>query len=102
MMSRGRDLKEMCDCTVMVNECAAKQHHLTVCKMTLMVKKKKEEKVKPKIRWWKPKETSCHETFREEVTRISGGEEWFLDGWDKTAEMLRKKVKTVLGVTFGK
>ena len=54
----------MCDCTVMVNECVARQHRIVMCKMALMVKKKKAEKVKPKIRWWKVKETSCEEAFR--------------------------------------
>ena len=47
-MCRRRDLKEMCDCKVMVNECVAKQHRLVVSKMALLVKKKKTEKVKPK------------------------------------------------------
>ena len=70
--------------------------------MVLMVKKKKAEKVKPKIRWWKLKETSCQEAFRQEVTRILGGKDGLPDEWDKTAEMLRKTAKTVLGVTFGK
>ena len=60
-----RNLKEMRDCTVMVNECVAKQHRIVVCKMALMVKMKKEQKVKPKIRWWKLKETSCQEAFRQ-------------------------------------
>ena len=49
VMCRRRDLKEMCDCKVMVNKCVAKQHRMMVCKMALMVKKKA-EKVKPKIR----------------------------------------------------
>ena len=75
---------------------------MVVCKMALMVKKKIAEKVKPKIRWWKQKETSCQEAFRQEVTRILGGKDELFDEWDKTAEMLRKTVKTVLGVTFGK
>ena len=70
--------------------------------MALMVKKKKAEKVKPKIRWWKLKETSCQEEFRQEVTRIMGGKDGLPNEWDKTAEMLRKTAKTVLGVTFGK
>ena len=70
--------------------------------MALMVKKKKTEKVKPKIRWWKLKETSCQEAFRQEVTRILGGKDRLPDEWDKTAEMLRKTAETVLGVTFGK
>ena len=73
VMCRRRNLKEMCDCKVILNECVAKQHGMAVCKMALMVKKKKAGKVKPKIRWWKLKETSCQEAFRQEVTRILGG-----------------------------
>ena len=65
-------------------------------------RKRKAEKVKPKIRWWKLKETSCQEAFRQEVTRILGGKDGLPDEWDKTAEMLRKTAETVLGVTFGK
>ena len=43
------ELEGMCDCKVILNECIAKQHHMVVCKMVLMVKKKMTEKVKPKI-----------------------------------------------------
>ena len=50
-----------------------KQHRIVVCKMDLIVQKKA-EKVKPKIRWWKLKETSCQEAFRQEVTKILGDE----------------------------
>ena len=109
VMCRRRNLKEMCDCNskvivdkVIVNECVAKQHRMVVCKMALMEKKKKAEKVKPKIRWWKLKETSCQEVFRQEVTRSLGGKDGLSDKWDKTAQMLRKTAETVLGVTFGK
>ena len=49
VMSRRRNLKEMCNCKIIVNECFAKQHCMVVCKMALMVKKKKAEKEKPKI-----------------------------------------------------
>ena len=101
-MCRRRNLKEMCDCKVILNECVAKQHRMVVCKMALMVKKKKADKVKPKIRWWKLKETSCQEAFSQEVTRILGGKDGLPDEWEKTAEMLRKTAETVLGVTFGK
>ena len=55
-----------------------------------------------KIRWWKLKETSCQEIFRQEVTRILGGKDGLPDEWDKTAQMLRTTAKTMLGVTFGK
>ena len=70
--------------------------------MTLMVKKKKAETVNPKIRWWKLKETSCQETFRQEMTRILGDKDGLSDEWNKTVEMLRKTAETVLGMTFGK
>ena len=92
----------MCNCKVMVNECIAQQQCMVVCKMALMVKKKKAEKVKPKIRWWKLKGISCQEAFRQEVTRILGGEDGLPDEWDKIAKRRRKTAKTVLGVTFGK
>ena len=102
VMCRRRNLKEMCNCKVIVNECVAKQHCMVVCKMALIVKKKKAEKVKPKIRWCKLKETSCQEAFRREVTSNLRGKDGLLDGWDKTAKMLRKTAETVLGATFGK
>ena len=75
---------------LIVNECIAKQHHMVVCKMALMVKKKKAEKAKPKIRWWKLKETSGQEAFKQEVTRILGGKDGLPDEWNKTTEMLKK------------
>ena len=102
VMCRRRNLKEMCDCKVILNECVAKQHRMVVCKMVLMVKKKKAEKVKPKIRWWKLKQSRYQEAFRQEVTRILGGKDRIPNEWDKTAEMLKKTAETVLGVTFGK
>ena len=92
----------MCDCKVILNECVAKQHRMVACKMALMVKKKKAEKEKPRIRWWKLKETSCQEVFRQEVTRILGGKDGLPDERDKTTEMLRKTAETVVGITFGK
>ena len=49
-MYKRRNLKEMCDCKVMVNKCVGKQHHMMVYKMALMVKKKKREsKAKDKM-----------------------------------------------------
>ena len=102
VMCRRRNLKEMCDCKVILNGCVAKQHRMVVCKMAFMVKKKNPEKVKPKIRWWKLKKISCQEAFRQEVTGILGGKDRLPDEWDKTAEMLRKTAETVLGVTLGK
>ena len=83
VMCRRINFKKMCDCKVIVNECVAKQHRMVVCKMALRVKKKKAEKIKPKIRWWKLKETSCQEAFRQEVTRILGGKDGLPNEWKK-------------------
>ena len=44
VMCRRRNLKKMCDYKVILNECVAKQHRIMVCKMALMVKKKKQRK----------------------------------------------------------
>ena len=49
VMCKRRNLKEICDCKVIVNKFVAKQHRMVVCKMALTVKKKKAEKVKSKI-----------------------------------------------------
>ena len=49
VMCRRRNLKEMCDCKVIVNECVAKQCHMVVCEMALMVKKSGESKAKDKM-----------------------------------------------------
>ena len=46
VMCRRKDLKEMLDCKIMMNECVAKQHRMVVCKMVLMVKKKKKKERK--------------------------------------------------------
>ena len=85
-----------------MNECVAKQHRIVVCKMVLMVKKKKAEKVKPNIRRWKLKETSCQKAFRQEMIRILIGKDGLPDEWNETEETLRKTAETGLGVTFGK
>ena len=49
VMCRRRNLKKTCTCKVIMIECVTKQHCMVVCKITLMVKKKKAEEVKPKI-----------------------------------------------------
>ena len=43
VMCRRKNLKETCDCKIIVNECVAKQHRMVVCKIALMVKKKSRE-----------------------------------------------------------
>ena len=41
VISRRRDLKKICDCKVMVNECVAKQHPVVVCKLASWSKRQK-------------------------------------------------------------
>ena len=48
VMCRRKDLKEMCDCKVIVNKCVADQHRMVICKMALRVKKKKSRESKAK------------------------------------------------------
>ena len=60
VMCRRRNLKEMCDCKEILNECVAKQHRMVVCKMVLMVKKKSGES--------KAKDTMV-ETERDKLSR---------------------------------
>ena len=60
IMCRRRNLKKMCDCKVIVNECVAKQHRMVVCKIVLMVKKKSRES--------KAKDTMV-ETKRDKLSR---------------------------------
>ena len=102
VLCRRRNLRKMCDYKVIVNEWVAKQHRMVVCKMAVMVEKKKAEKIKPKIRLWKLKETSCQEAFRQEVNRVLRGKNGLPDKWGKTSERLRKTAETVLRVTFEK
>ena len=42
------------------------------------------------------------QAFRQEVTRILGDKKGLLNEWNKTAELLRKTVETVLEVIFKK
>ena len=48
VMSRRRNLKEMCDCKVILNECVTKQHRMVVCKMGLNSEKEKSRENKAK------------------------------------------------------
>ena len=45
-MCRRRNLKKMCNCKVIVNECVAKQHRMLVCKMALIMKKSGVKKIR--------------------------------------------------------
>ena len=96
-----RNLKELCDCKVIVNECVAKQHRMVVCKMQ-NGEKEKSRKSKAKDNMVETKGDKLSRSIRKEVTRILGGKDGLPDKWEKTAEILRKTAETVLGVIFRK
>ena len=72
VVCRGRNLKEMCDCKVILSGCVAGQHRVVVCKVALMVKKKKAEKVGPGMRWWRLGKTGCQGAFGLGLTGVLG------------------------------
>ena len=82
-------------------ECVAKQHRMVIDKMTLTVKPKVKVNNEPKIKWWKLRGVE-EENFRELVREKIGEDANQLpEDWVKTAELLRKTAREVLGVTTG-
>ncbi|KAK2846462.1 hypothetical protein Q5P01_009461 [Channa striata] len=55
ILCRRGHLREVSDCKVVVGESVARQHRMVVCKMTLVVRKKKRGKSEKKTKWWKLK-----------------------------------------------
>ena len=102
MMCWRRNLKKINDCKVVVSEGVVRQHRLVMCKMELRVKRKRREKLEPRIRWWKLKQDICQDEFREEVRQMLGERVRLPEEWEGTAELLRVAGKKVLGVSSGK
>ena len=50
VLCRRRNLKEISDCKVVVDESVTKQHQMVVCRMTIETRKRKRVKAEPKIR----------------------------------------------------
>ncbi|KAK3525439.1 hypothetical protein QTP86_031550, partial [Hemibagrus guttatus] len=89
LCKRG-NLKEISDCKVVVGESVARQHRMVVCRMTLMVcKKKKEEK-------------QVLETEKGGMLQALGGQVVLPDDWETTAEVIRETGRKVLGVSSGR
>ncbi|KAK3528896.1 hypothetical protein QTP70_012073 [Hemibagrus guttatus] len=84
ILCRRGNLKEISDCKVVVGESVARQHRMVVCRMTLMVCKKK-------TKWWKLKKEECCEEFREKLRQALGGQVVLPDDWETTAEVIREK-----------
>ncbi|KAK3524296.1 hypothetical protein QTP70_027035 [Hemibagrus guttatus] len=101
ILCRRGNLKEISDCKVVVGESVARQHRMAVCRMTLMVCKKKRSKIdiEKKTKWWKLKKEECCEEFRQKLRQALGGQVLLPDDWETTAEVIRETGRKVLGVS---
>ncbi|KAK3516533.1 hypothetical protein QTP70_021738 [Hemibagrus guttatus] len=99
ILCRRGNLKEISDCKVVVGESVARQHRMVVCRMTLMVCKKKRSKIEKKTKWWKLKKEECCEEFRQKLRQALGGQVVLPDDWETTAEVIRETGRKVLGVS---
>ncbi|KAK3569841.1 hypothetical protein QTP86_005854 [Hemibagrus guttatus] len=102
ILCRRGNLKEISDCKVVVGECVARQHRMVVCRMTLMVCKKKRSEIEKKTKWWKLKKEECCEEFRQKLRQALGGQVLLPDDWETTAEVIRETGRKVLGVSSGR
>ncbi|MCJ8747587.1 hypothetical protein PDJAM_G00155240 [Pangasius djambal] len=104
ILCRRGSLKEISDCKVVVGESVARQHRMVVCRMTLMVCKRKKSKIEieKKTKWWKLKKEECCEEFRQKLRQALGGQVVLPDDWETTAEVIRVTGRKVLGVSSGR
>ncbi|KAK3564064.1 hypothetical protein QTP86_007518 [Hemibagrus guttatus] len=104
ILCRRGNLKEISDCKVVVGESVARQHRMVVCRMTLMVCKKKRSKIEIEktTKWWKLKKEECCEEFRQKLRQALGGQVVLPDDWETTAEVIRVTRRKVLGVSSGR
>ncbi|KAK3543950.1 hypothetical protein QTP70_031858, partial [Hemibagrus guttatus] len=89
ILCRRGNLKEISDCKVVVGESVARQHRMVVCRMTLMVCKKKRSETEKKTKWWKLK-------------KALGGQVVLPDDWETTTKVIRETGRKVLGVSSGR
>ncbi|KAK3566596.1 hypothetical protein QTP86_001080 [Hemibagrus guttatus] len=104
ILCRRGNLKEISDFKVVVRESVARQHRMVVCRMTLMVCKKKRSKIEmeKKTKWWKLKKEECCEEFRQKLRQALGGQVVLPDDWETTTEVIRETGRKVLGVSSGR
>ncbi|KAK3544940.1 hypothetical protein QTP86_029213, partial [Hemibagrus guttatus] len=102
ILCRRGNLKEISDCKVVVGDSVARQHRMVVCRMTLMVCKKKRSEIEKTTKWWKLKKEECCEEFRQKLRQALGGQVLLPDDWETTAEVIRETGRKVLGVSSGR
>ena len=101
VMCRRTNLKEISDCKVMAGESVASQHRVVVCRMTLVVRKRKSVNVEPRTRWWKLKKEECREAFRKDVSLMLDGQDEAGISWELMAKSVRETAWKVLGTSSG-
>ncbi|MCJ8736302.1 hypothetical protein PDJAM_G00258210 [Pangasius djambal] len=76
ILCRRGNLKEISDCKLVVGESVARQHRMMMCRMSLMVCKRKRSKteIEQKTKWWKLKKEECCEDFRQKLRQALGGQ----------------------------
>ncbi|MCJ8733955.1 hypothetical protein PDJAM_G00229720 [Pangasius djambal] len=104
ILCRRGNLKEISDCKLVVGESVARQHMMMMCRMSLMVCKRKRSKteIEQKTKWWKLKKEECCEDFRQKLRQALGGQVVPTDEWETTAEVVRVTGRKVLGVSSGR
>ncbi|MCJ8741372.1 hypothetical protein PDJAM_G00070040 [Pangasius djambal] len=88
ILCRRGNLKEISDYKVVVGESVARQHRMVVCRMTLIVCKKKRSKIEKKT--------------KQKLRQALGGQVVLPDDWETTAEVIRVTGRKVLGVSSGR
>ena len=68
------------------------RHQIVVCRMTLLVRKRKTAKAEQRVEWWKLKNEDCFEDFRERLRQTLGGGEELPYDWINTVICLQSTV----------
>ncbi|KAK3535204.1 hypothetical protein QTP70_004759 [Hemibagrus guttatus] len=73
---------------------------MVVCRMTLMVCKKKRSniEIEKKTKWWKLKRRNVRQKLRQAL----GGQVVLPDDWETTAEVIKVTGRKMLGVSSGR
>ncbi|KAK3549335.1 hypothetical protein QTP70_034565 [Hemibagrus guttatus] len=77
---------------------------MVVCRMTLMVCKKKRSKIEieKKTKWWKLKKRNVVRNLEQKLRQALGGQVVLPDDWETTAEVIRETRRKVLAVSSGR
>ena len=99
-MCRRVNLREARDCKGVPGEKVAKQHYSVISKLKWLCKaRRRGEKVKPRIRWWKIREEEFSPKFRQDVSQRV---DWECAKWDDVASAIKETAGKILRMMTGK